>query len=123
DGDDTHGADSQLPVPLCPGVSSGAQIPAAKYPTDSVVVAVKNLADYRGIDAQGGADMTGLVTQAMADVVAAGGGTLWIPAGTYRFDHPLAVPPSVTLRGDWKQPTKTDMTVGGTIFKIKYVDG
>jgi hypothetical protein len=101
-----------------------ARIVEPTFPAQSVIVAVKDVvADY-GADNTGETDVTETFRTALADVAALGGGTLWVPAGTYRFDQPLALPEGVTLQGDWKRPAGTDRSVlRNTIFAIRYTAG
>lgn len=63
-----------------------------------------------GADKSGNADATDAVRKALADAGASGGGTVYLPAGTYRIDEPLTVPSGVELRGSWDVPHHT---IGG----------
>ena len=102
---------------------SSAHIVVPTYPASSVIVAVKDVvADY-GADPTGTADATPAFQQALDDTAALGGGTVWAPAGTYRFDGGLVMPAGVTLHGDWKQPTASDASAAGTVFAIHYAAG
>jgi len=115
-----------LPVSVLPsepptttGTAGVAQIIVTKYPTDSVVVAAYIVTESPyNADPTGKTDATAAVQQAMNDAAKNGGGDVYVPAGTYRFDGVLTVPATVTLRGDWKQPTDSDKSVGGTVLAI-----
>jgi len=69
------------------------------------------------VDKTGKKDCTAGFAAALKDAEKQGG-TVFAPAGRYRFDGQLEIPRGVTLRGDWKQPTDKDVKVGGTIFLV-----
>lgn len=77
------------------------------YPTDDIVIAdiVATEAPYYA-DATGAADCTQAIQRAIDDCYAAGGGTVFLPAGTYRVTGSLHIKSFVTLRGDWQDPDK-----------------
>jgi polygalacturonase len=50
-----------------------------------------------------------------------GGGTVFVPEGTYAFRGRLRIPPSVTLRGEWLEPTEESAAVKGTFLAV-YTD-
>jgi len=115
-----------LPVSVLPaeppttvGTAGVTQIIVTKYPTESVVVAAYIVTESPyNADPTGKIDATAAVQQAMNDAAKNGGGDVYVPAGTYRFDGVLTIPATVTLRGDWKQPTDSDKSVGGTVLAI-----
>jgi hypothetical protein len=101
-----------------PAPAGGPRIVVATCGPTSVIVAVRDVvADY-GADATGGSDVTALFQKAIDEVHDLGGGTVWAPAGTYRFDGSLVIPSSVTLRGDWRAPTDADASVCGTVLAL-----
>ncbi|QJC51491.1 S-layer protein [Paenibacillus albicereus] len=63
-----------------------------------------------GADKTGASDASGALRQALEDAAAAGGGTVFAPAGRYRVDEPIVVPSGVELRGSWDVPHHT---IGG----------
>jgi hypothetical protein len=69
------------------------------------------------VDKTGKKDCTSGFAAALMDAEKKGG-TVFAPAGRYRFDGQLEIPRGVTLRGDWKQPIDKDVKVGGTIFLV-----
>jgi len=85
------------------------------YPTDDVIVTPYAAQDF-GIVADGVTDVTDEIQTALILIDNMGGGTLFLPAGNYRVEGTLTVPPRVTLRGDWKQP-KPGSEVAGTILQ------
>ena len=91
------------------------QIIKTKYPTADVVVAGYNVEDF-GAKGDGRKDCTKAFQTALNKMREAGGGTVFVPEGKYSFKGSLKIPPSVTLRGEWKQPTKEDPSVRGTIL-------
>lgn len=95
------GASAALYAPL----AQEPQLVQTLYPTDDVVVAdiVLTQAPYLA-DNSGGADVTQIIQTALNDCYAAGGGTVFLPAGQYHVTGPITVPAFVTLRGDWQDP-------------------
>ncbi|WNI19834.1 glycosyl hydrolase family 28-related protein [Actinacidiphila sp. ITFR-21] len=77
----------------------------ARYPTDDPVVADFDLRDY-GADATGRRDATAAVRAALYDCQDAGGGTVWLGAGTYRITDTVEVPAFCSLRGDRRDPDR-----------------
>jgi len=57
------------------------------------------------------------VQQLLDQVRAAGGGTARLPAGRFRLDRPLEVPPGVCLAGAWEAPHHA-MLDSGTVFEV-----
>mgnify|MGYP001190137024 CR=1 FL=1 len=76
-----------------------------RYPTEDVVVADFDVSDY-GADPTGVGDSTRAIQDALDDCYAASGGTVWLPAGTYRVTTTLEVRAFCTLRGDRRDPDK-----------------
>ncbi|MBQ7338121.1 MAG: hypothetical protein IJW40_06675 [Clostridia bacterium] len=75
------------------------------YPTEDVVIAdVDVVKDGYAVDPTGMSDSTAGIQKALNDVSKAGGGTVWLPAGTYVVSGTINVPAFVTLRGDWQDP-------------------
>ena len=73
------------------------------YPTDDAVVADFDATAY-GADPRGTKDSTSAIQTALWDCYDAGGGTVWLPAGTYRVTDTVEVPAFCTLRGDRRDP-------------------
>ncbi|UWP80006.1 discoidin domain-containing protein [Dactylosporangium fulvum] len=74
-----------------------------KYPTIDVVVADFDATSY-GADPTGKKDATAAIRAALYDCYDAGGGTVWLPEGTYRVTDTVEVPAFCTLRGDRRDP-------------------
>ena len=69
-------------------------------PSAEVVVADAVVTDWPFLaDRTGKRDSTQAFTDALAAVSSLGGGTVFSPAGLYRIDGTLVIPPSTTLRG------------------------
>jgi len=68
-----------------------------------------------------GQDVSVVLQQALNDALAAGGGTVYVPAGIYRLAQPINVPVGVELRGSWDVPHHT--IGGGTVFFTDYGRG
>nr|WP_237179003.1 S-layer homology domain-containing protein [Paenibacillus sp. MMS18-CY102] len=65
-------------------------------------------------DKSGGVDVSGLLQSALDAASAAGGGTVYLPAGIYRVEQPISVPSGVELRGSWDVAHHT--IGGGTVI-------
>lgn len=96
------GITTDVPVQPKPASSRLFDVTAAPYS-----------ADYTG-----DADAALAVQQALNDAGAAGGGTVYLPAGIYRIDSRLSVPSGVELRGSWDVPHHT--IGGGTVIFTRY---
>ncbi len=88
-----------------------------KYPTDDIVIAdiIPTEMGY-AIDPTGRADSTSGIQKALDDCYANGGGTVFLPAGTYVVSDVIRIHPYVTLRGDWQDPDIG--TEYGTIISV-----
>jgi len=86
-----------------------------KYPTTDLVVAGFNVLDF-GADPTGEKDCTQSFQNALNKMGQAGGGTVFVPEGKYAFHGSLMIPVSVTLRGEWSEPSREDPTVRGTLL-------
>ncbi|WP_214627443.1 glycoside hydrolase family 55 protein [Paenibacillus agaridevorans] len=100
------------------GPAPQAAQPAVKntvYPSADVAVAGWDVQDY-GADPNGSQDASSAFQQALNDCSLAGGGVVWAPSGTYKMLGSLSIASACTLRGDWKKPTDSDPSVGGTVL-------
>lgn len=105
-------------VPAEPSKLPGyPQAADSDYPSDDVLIYAANVLDY-GAKADGVTDDTGAVQQALNRVGSYGGGTVYMPAGTYRFDGTLRIPHAVTLRGDFCSPQEDAAPGAGTVLLI-----
>ena len=68
-----------------------------------------------GADRYGTKDSTAAF-QAALDDAEEHGGTVFAPSGRYRINGHLTIPPGVTLRGDWYEPTPKKPRVAGTVL-------
>ncbi len=93
---------------------NAAKIITPVYPTQDVIVADFDAADY-GADPKGIADATAAIQNAVNACYASGGGTVWLPAGTYKITSTIYVKPFVSLRGDWRDPDSSGSTYGTVI--------
>jgi hypothetical protein len=111
---------SGTPTPT-PTISSGGKVGphvvSTTYPTDDLVVTtlVATDAPYHA-DPTGATEAGSAIQQALDDCHAAGGGVVWLPAGTYRVSLSLSIPPHVTLRGDWRDPDSGSGRYGTVIL-------
>ena len=91
------------------------------YPSDDVIVAALTVNDPQlkpSLPAKPAEqDCTATVQDAIDQVWANGGGTVFLPAGEYLFSGSLNVRSRVTLRGQWNLPMPSDWKPG-TVLKI-----
>lgn len=100
------------------------------YPTTDVKVVEMNILDYSADANKGNTNVTTIIQQMLnalgdASSYPSGerqayrktGGTLYLPAGTYKIDGRITVPRGVSIRGDWKKPVKGEK-IEGTILKV-----
>ncbi|RKP53088.1 hypothetical protein D7Z26_15250 [Cohnella endophytica] len=83
---------------------------APKQPRPATDLLFDVTAEPYKADKTGSSDASIAVSQALSDAGASGGGTVFLPAGTYRIEQPLVVPNGVELRGSWDVPHHT---IGG----------
>ena len=95
------------------------------YGTEDVVVA-----DYVATNLRYGADPTGVIDSTVAiqnalnDCYNSGGGTVYLPTGTYIVTNTLTVPSFVTLRGDWQDPDSVSSPYAyGTVVRANLASG
>jgi hypothetical protein len=94
-------------------VGSSAEVVVA----DAVVTDAPFSADPTGLR-----DSTRAFSDALVAVAAYGGGTVFAPAGTYRFDGILVIPPGMTLRGADPRD-RTDPNSMGTLLLASFGRG
>lgn len=76
------------------------QVVGTHFPTEDVVVAARLLAPPAG-----DADAAPAIQKAIDGTAAEGGGVVFLSAGRYRLDSGIVIKETVTLRGDWADPT------------------
>lgn len=85
-----------------------------KFPTDDAVVA-DFVATAYGADPRGVKDSTKAIQNALYDCYDSGGGTVWLPDGTYRVTTTVEVPAFCTLRGDHRDPDRGSGSYGTVV--------
>jgi Pectate lyase superfamily protein len=70
-----------------------------------------------GADPTGAHDATRAIQSALNAAFVAGGGTVYVPAGTYRVSTNLNVPSGVELRGSWEDAHENQGALDGTILE------
>ncbi|MEN3305312.1 MAG: hypothetical protein V7603_1514 [Micromonosporaceae bacterium] len=85
-----------------------------RYPTADAVVADFDAGTY-GVDPTGAQDSTKAIQAALYDCYDSGGGTVWLPVGTYRVTATIEVPAFCTLRGDRRDPDQGHGTYGTVV--------
>ncbi|MHB0998580.1 MAG: discoidin domain-containing protein [Armatimonadota bacterium] len=95
------------------------RVVSAKYASEDIPIAeyIVTDAQYKA-DATGKQDVTPLIQGIIDEANRKGGGVIFFPAGTYRFDGSIRLKQGVTLRGEWKNPKETKGRVVGTIFAV-----
>jgi hypothetical protein len=69
-------------------------------------------------DSNGQVEASAIIQQALNDAAAAGGGTVYLPAGIYRVEQAITIPSGVELRGSWDV---AHHTIGnGTVIFTNY---
>lgn len=100
------GADSfivkELEVRQSPVVTPNPRLVHTINPTEDGVIADFDATQY-GADRSGRRDSTQAIQQAIYACRDAGGGTVWLPAGTYKVTDTIEVHAFCTLRGDHGQ--------------------
>ncbi|GAA3208852.1 discoidin domain-containing protein [Dactylosporangium siamense] len=84
-------------------VTTTPKLVKTRYPSTDAVVADFDATAY-GADLTGRRDATAALQAALWDCYDAGGGTVWLPAGTYRVTSTVEVPAFCTVRGDRRDP-------------------
>ncbi len=97
--------------------ASSAKVVIPRYPTEDVVIADFDVTDF-GADSNGVIDATLAIQRAIDACYALGGGTVWIPSGTYTVSNTIFVKSFVTLRGDWRNPDSFGSDYGTVISAI-----
>jgi hypothetical protein len=102
------------------GVGAYPWRPTIPHPTTNNLYNVR-LAPYNAV-ANGSTDATTAIQNALNAAAAAGGGTVYVPAGIYMISTHLTVPAGVELRGSEDVPHRTEVNTQnggpamGTIF-------
>ncbi|MEN8724409.1 MAG: glycosyl hydrolase family 28-related protein [Lentimonas sp.] len=108
-------------IPLCGAQAQPAwQIVETEYSTSELVVSGYSVMDF-GAVADAVTDCTPAFQAALNKMASHGGGTVFAPGGAYAFRGRLNIPSSVTLRGEWLEPTTQSAQVKGTVLVI-YTD-
>ncbi|NJP45256.1 discoidin domain-containing protein [Actinacidiphila epipremni] len=94
---------NQLEVRLRPAATPKPVLVHTRYPSPDPVVADFDVRSF-GADATGRKDATAAVQAALYACQDAGGGTVWLGAGTYRVTTTVEVPAFCSLRGDRRDP-------------------
>ncbi|THF77115.1 glycosyl hydrolase family 28-related protein [Cohnella fermenti] len=112
-----HGYVDDIQLVEAVGTPSGQRNPkivSTTYSTEDVIIADYDVTDY-GADSGGTADSTSSIQRAINDCYNDGGGTVWLPAGTYRISASLEVKSNCTVRGDWRDPDASGTGYGTVI--------
>ncbi len=103
------------PLPADPLPDYDFRKPAEPHRPAKTDLFVVTAAPY-GAQADGVTDDTAAFQAALAAAAANGGGTVWVPAGSYRLDGTLTVPGGVELRGIFDTPH--DTKVKGSLLNV-----
>lgn len=93
-------------VPLCSAqAKQEPRIVETVYHTRDIVVADVVLSEPPySADLSGKEDCSKILQAAIDDLYNAGGGTVFLPAGSYRLCSGITIRPFVTVMGDWQDP-------------------
>jgi len=92
-----YGTGSTIPLTRSP------KLVVTNFASEDAVISDYDVTDY-GADKTGTADCTSIIQQVLDLCHAEGGGTVWMPAGTYKVSGAIYVRDNSTLRGDWRDP-------------------
>lgn len=85
-----------------------------------------NAANYfvtlNGAKGDGETDDTAAINATLKKAAQAGGGTVYVPAGTYLITSQIVIPENVTLLGDFISPTSRKPLSEGTMFAVEKTD-
>ncbi len=96
--------------------ASTPSIISTVYTTSDIVVADYIVTDSPyNADSSGVNDSTSAIQNAINDCYSNGGGTVWLPVGTYKVTGAIEVKPYVTVRGDWRDPDSGSGSFGTVI--------
>ncbi|BBI31712.1 glycoside hydrolase family 55 protein [Cohnella abietis] len=103
--------DSQVQLKKLP---QAVKLDIAMQPKPTTALLFDVTASPYDADRTGQKDVSAAIKMALEDAGASGGGTVYLPAGTYRIQQSLTVPSGVELRGSWDVPHHT--IGGGTVI-------
>ncbi len=87
------------------------RLPETTLPSANVPVIGYDVKEF-GARGDGETDDTHAFHLALNKMAAAGGGTVWVPAGRYVIRGTLAIPLNVALQGEWEKPEPGKSVVG-----------
>ncbi len=64
----------------------------------------------------GAQDASAVIQRALDEAEDSGGGTVFLPQGTYRMEGELRIPPGVTLKGSWNAPHHAQLKTGTVLL-------
>lgn len=94
-----------------------SKIVSTVYPTEDIVISDYDVTDF-GADSTGTNDSTTAIQDALNTCRAEGGGTVYLPAGTYKVSRMITVPPFCQIRGDWRDPDSGSGSYGTVISAV-----
>lgn len=100
-------------------VGANPIMPVVKFASEDMPIAEYIVTDapYKA-DNTGKNDVTALVQKIIDQANSKGGGVIFFPAGTYRFDGSIRLKQGVALRGEWVNPKTSKGKVLGTVFAV-----
>ncbi|MCQ2425567.1 MAG: hypothetical protein MJ070_05425 [Lachnospiraceae bacterium] len=114
-----------LPETAAPAVEGWPEtrpcIVHTRFPSSGPVIADVIASDDYGADPEGLTDSTEAIRLALSDCAEKGGGTVFLPAGTYLVSGGITVPSGVVLRGDYRDPDGGETSDPGTVI-LAYPD-
>ena len=86
------------------------------YTQEPIVADIVPTQDGYLVRGDGAVDCTAGIQKALNHCEAAGGGTVYLPAGEYMITGSLTIPPRVALVGDWNDPDTMQGDAYGTVI-------
>lgn len=102
-------------------VQRDSKIVSTVYATEDIVMSDYNVTSF-GADSTGAADSTLAIQNTIDTAYNEGGGTVWMPAGTYKVTGTINVKAFVTLRGDYRDPDSGSGSYG-TVIRAELASG
>lgn len=108
----------QDPAPVPPASDPTLTMRKVSYGDSRLVATICSLTDFGAVANDDGFDDDALF-DAIEYAGNQGGGTIWVPAGRYKFKENFVLPNGVYIMGEWENPdsSPSDMTKG-SIFEV-----
>lgn len=106
---------NRVPCPAAGEVAPGREVAEETEASSPAGPGVVDATRF-GVKGDGRTDDTAALQSALDAAAARGGGEVHLPAGQYRLDGTLTIPPGATLSGVWRTPHFSTPGVGTTLL-------